>query len=58
MKDFTFKHTTAGDYEVYEIDAGQIRLGRLKVLRTVATFEKWHEAMIATKALIADARGE
>ena len=57
-KDFTFRDNGSGQHEVLEIDAGQIRLGRLKVLRTVATLDSWHEAMIVTKALNADARGE
>ncbi len=51
MKDFTFRLNTNGDYDVLEIDAGQIKLGRVKVLRTVATFGSWDEALICTKSL-------
>ena len=53
MKDFTFQLNANGGYDVLEIDAGQIKLGRLKVLRTVATFAYWDEALACTKALIA-----
>ena len=57
-KDFTFKLNTTGEYEVYEIDAGQILLGRLKILRTVATFDNWHDALVCTRALLEDAAAE
>ena len=57
-KDFTFTQNDAGDYEVFEIDAGQMLLGRLKILRTVATFDNWHDAMVTTRVLLADALEE
>ena len=52
MNDFTFKQNVDGTHEVIEVDAGMMKQGILKVLRTVATFDDWHEAMVCTKALI------
>ena len=51
MKDFIFKHNVDGKHKVIEIDADMMEQGILKVLRTVATFDDWHEAMVCTKAL-------
>jgi hypothetical protein len=55
MQDFTFRGNSAGKHEVIEVDADKMELGILRVLRTVATFDCWHEAMICTKALKAAA---
>jgi len=55
MQDFTFRDNNAGKHEVIEVDADKMKLGILKVLRTVAIFDCWHDAMIATKALQAAA---
>ena len=57
MKDFIFKHNVDGKHKVIEIDADMMEQGILKVLRTVATFDYWHEAMVCTKALNEDGRG-
>ena len=55
---FIFKQNDAGNHEVIEIDSYLLENGILKVLRTVAAFDRWDEAMAYTKALNAAAEKE